>query len=195
MDKDYFADAYSPPGSDVNAGLTSTPRGVELAERATRFLAVMIDGALACIPFLPMLGVGLYFLSAMQFRPPVPGGESSGSRIPGVGDGELLVLLGGGMAIGFLGLLGLAIYQWVLITRTGQSLGKKWTGVRIELIDGGPVNFTSGVLLRNWVPKFMSAVPYLGAIFSIVDALFIFREDRRCIHDLIAGTRVVRHQR
>jgi len=33
----------------------------------------------------------------------------------------------------------------------------------------------------------------LGGIplYSVVDALFIFRNDRRCIHDLVAGTVVV----
>jgi uncharacterized RDD family membrane protein YckC len=94
-----------------------------------------------------------------------------------------------------LGMLGLFIYQWVLISRTGQSLGKKWTGIRIELLAGGAVSFTTGVVLRNWVPKFIGIVPYLGMLFQLVDVLFIFRDDRRCIHDLIAGTRVVRVQR
>jgi uncharacterized RDD family membrane protein YckC len=194
MEKDYLEGAYSPPDSDVNAGLASVPSGVELAERGTRLLAVMLDGALACIPFLPMFGLSLYFFGLMQFRPPA-GGGSTGQSVPGIGDEKLLVMVIAGIGIGFLGLLGLAIYQWVLISRTGQSLGKKWTGIRIELVDGGAVNFTSGVLLRNWVPKLMGIVPYLGALFHLVDALFIFREDRRCIHDLIAGTRVVRHQR
>jgi hypothetical protein len=40
-----------------------------------------------------------------------------------------------------------------------------------------------------------TVVPYLGAIFHMVDCLTIFREDRRCLHDHIAGTRVVRYQR
>jgi uncharacterized RDD family membrane protein YckC len=32
----------------------------------------------------------------------------------------------------------------------------------------------------------------VGNFVGILDALFIFRSDRRCIHDLIAATRVVR---
>ncbi|HIM18116.1 MAG TPA: RDD family protein, partial [Dehalococcoidia bacterium] len=31
-------------------------------------------------------------------------------------------------------------------------------------------------------------------VYSVVDALFIVRSDRRCIHDLIAGTVVVKSQ-
>ena len=43
------------------------------------------------------------------------------------------------------------------------------------------------MLLRAWVTFFLGIVP----LFGIVDVLFIFREDRRCIHDMIAGTRVI----
>ena len=32
----------------------------------------------------------------------------------------------------------------------------------------------------------------LGFVFLFVDYCFIFREDQRCLHDLIAGTQVVR---
>jgi uncharacterized RDD family membrane protein YckC len=32
---------------------------------------------------------------------------------------------------------------------------------------------------------------FWDARFSLVDVQCIFREDRRCVHDLLAGTRVV----
>ena len=35
-------------------------------------------------------------------------------------------------------------------------------------------------------------VPVLGPLASFVDILFIFGASRRCVHDLIAGTQVVR---
>jgi hypothetical protein len=31
----------------------------------------------------------------------------------------------------------------------------------------------------------------VGTFLVLVDVLFIFRKDRRCVHDHIAGTRVV----
>jgi uncharacterized RDD family membrane protein YckC len=48
------------------------------------------------------------------------------------------------------------------------------------------------VLLRAILGGIIGAIPYLGGIYGLVDALFIFRDDRRCVHDHIAGTRVVK---
>jgi uncharacterized RDD family membrane protein YckC len=58
-------------------------------------------------------------------------------------------------------------------------------------LDGAPVNFVSGVLLRNWLMMLLQQMPVVNLILPLLDALFIFREDRRCIHDLIAGTKVI----
>jgi hypothetical protein len=35
----------------------------------------------------------------------------------------------------------------------------------------------------------------LGGILSLADMLFILRKDRRCIHDLVAGTQVLNVER
>jgi uncharacterized RDD family membrane protein YckC len=37
----------------------------------------------------------------------------------------------------------------------------------------------------------LQQIPVVNFILPLLDALFIFREDRRCIHDLIAGTKVI----
>ena len=195
MDKDYFADAYSPPGSDVNAGVRVGGHGAEPAARGTRLTAATMDGLLISVPLLPLLAAGIYYGVRTQLAAARAGMDEDFSKVAFTGTSELTVLLGGAAAIGFLGAVGIAIYQWMLISRTGQSLGKKWTGIRIEKIDGSRVTFGTGVVLRNWVPKVMGAVPYLGMLFHLIDCLFIFREDQRCLHDHIAGTRVVRHQR
>ena len=51
--------------------------------------------------------------------------------------------------------------------------------------------FLKNVVLRNWVNFLICMVPMVGGIYGIVDILLIFRADCRCIHDFIAGTRVV----
>jgi hypothetical protein len=47
------------------------------------------------------------------------------------------------------------------------------------------------VILRGFIPGLIGAIPYIGPLFSLVNVLFIFREDYRCVHDHIAGTIVV----
>ncbi len=84
-----------------------------------------------------------------------------------------------------------SIVQWYLIATSGQSIGKKIVGLKIIKTDGSNVNFVSGVILRSWIPAVIGWVPFVGSIFGIVDALFIFSSDHRTIHDLIAGTKVI----
>jgi uncharacterized RDD family membrane protein YckC len=194
MDERRPANPYLPPESELNQGLVVSAHGVELAERGTRLTAIILDGLIISIPLVPMMVLGVY--AAMHFVPSVAQtGSEDYPVMNSFGSGRLLSWFAGVAAVGCLAMLGIAIYQWILISKTGQSLGKKWTGIRIEKIDGSPVSFTTGVVLRNWVPKIMGAFPYLGMIFHLVDALYIFREDHRCLHDHIAGTRVVRHRR
>ena len=195
MEKDYFADAYSPPGSDVNAGIPATAQGAPLAGRGTRLAAASLDGLLIAIPLLPLLAVSAYYAVRTQMEIVRSSGGAHLDHPSAIVSPQFPGFMVAGTLVGVLGALGVVVYQWVLISRTGQSLGKKWTGIRIDRIDGLPISFGTGVALRNWVPKVMGAVPYLGALFHLVDLLCIFREDRRCLHDHIAGTRVVRHER
>ena len=194
MDERQPANHYLPPASELNQGLVVSAHGVELAERGTRLTAITLDGLIISIPLVPMMALGVY--AALHVFPSIAQtGSEDYPVMNAFGSGRLLTWVAGVAAVGCLAMLGIAIYQWILISKTGQSLGKKWTGIRIEMIDGSPVSFTTGVVLRNWVPKIMGAFPYLGMLFHLVDALYIFREDQRCLHDHIAGTRVVRHRR
>lgn len=90
--------------------------------------------------------------------------------------------------LGVIASLGLLITQLVLVTKHGQTLGKRFIGIRIVLKDtmenGG---FVVNVLKRGLLNGLLSIIPG----YFIVDSLFVFREDRRCIHDMIAGTCVI----
>lgn len=84
--------------------------------------------------------------------------------------------------------LGLLVYQLRLVSLTGQTIGKRLVGIRIVLkeglVNGG---FVVNVVKRGLVNGLLCLVPG----YFVVDSLFVFREDRRCIHDLIAGTCVI----
>ena len=71
------------------------------------------------------------------------------------------------------------------------SLGKQWLGLRIVRVDGSRATFVRAVLLRMLLPWLLAWIPFVGWFLLPVDWLVIFREDCRCLHDLIAGTKVV----
>ena len=74
---------------------------------------------------------------------------------------------------------------------TGQTLGKRWLRLRVVLYDGSPAGFVRGVALRSWVFGAPSFIPSVGGLLLLADLLHVFRSDRRCLHDLVAGTTVV----
>ena len=41
------------------------------------------------------------------------------------------------------------------------------------------------------IMKLVGPIPYIGKFAGFVDILMIFRGDKRCAHDLAAGTQVV----
>ena len=92
-----------------------------------------------------------------------------------------------------LGLLSAAFlgYQWYLITISGQTVAKRWLGIKIVRTDGQPVGFVRGVILREWVTLALAFIPIVGRLFNLVDAVAIFRDERRCVHDRIADTKVI----
>jgi uncharacterized RDD family membrane protein YckC len=88
-----------------------------------------------------------------------------------------------------LGFVGLTIYNVVLLTKQGQTIAKKWLGIRIVTHpDGQNPGFVKAFLLRSFVNAIIAQVVPL---YGIVDVCFIFREDQRCLHDLIGETVVV----
>jgi len=89
-------------------------------------------------------------------------------------------------------MLVLVAVQIVMISVRGQSLGKLLFRIRIaRLRDERNPGFVHAFLLRSVLPGLIEIIPVFGMFFMLVDVCFIFREDRRCLHDLIAGTVVV----
>lgn len=76
----------------------------------------------------------------------------------------------------------------LLAYNDGQTLGKKALGVRVLDKDGTRIGFG-----RAFVREFLlKIVPGLISPFNLIDYLWAtFRDDRRSLHDLAAGTVVV----
>ena len=97
-----------------------------------------------------------------------------------------------GVALAVLGGLALIATQIYLLVTRSQTIGKYF--LKTQIVDfntGVRSDFVQCFLIRSLLNGVIGAVPCLGAIYGIVDICFIFREDKRCIHDLMAKTCVI----
>lgn len=160
---------YAPPTAEV-ADVT-TPGEVALAGRGLRLVGAIIDTVILLVLWWVM-------------------GKLTPLNIysPQMAQAGALTLAG----YGLVGVLLFALVNgWLLATR-GQTLGKMLLGMRITRRDGTAADVLRLVGLRYGVGALITVVPIVGMVYSLVDALMIFRADRRCIHDLIADTIVVK---
>lgn len=159
---------YAPPKAQVAD--VRADGGLELAGRGARFVAVLIDFIVLMAAFWVVSLVTPWNI----FKPdPDPGFRQ-----------EVLAALGSLVVF-------LVIQAWPLIRR-GQTVGKIVMGLRIVRRDGSTASPLHVLVLRYLLPYLLAPFTVLVMIYSLVDALFIFRADRRCVHDLIADTIVVK---
>lgn len=93
------------------------------------------------------------------------------------------------------GVFGFAFFVLVhghLLKTSGQTVGKRIVGSKIVLINDAPAPFFTIIFRRSLPVALASIIPYIGGLLIIIDSLLVFRADRRCAHDLIAGTKVIR---
>jgi uncharacterized RDD family membrane protein YckC len=87
-----------------------------------------------------------------------------------------------------LSVAGLQVYQWYLLVRSGQTLGKRLVKIRIVRQEDDELpGFGRVVGLR----LLLNGVFAMWPPYALMDALFIFGERSECIHDRIARTKVV----
>ncbi|WP_437301653.1 RDD family protein [Sorangium sp. So ce426] len=177
---------YAPPtaSADIRAGGEAEVTE-QLANRSTRFASAMVDGVLAMIAILPAL---VEAASSGLLQQAKQGKEISPYWMFGTSPAQLV------STAAWISLMAVQAY---LICTSGQSIGKRLTGIQIVKKNGSLPGFADGVLLRTWLVGLLGYVPglrQLAGLVAIIDALFIFRGDRRCLHDMIAGTKVIRKQ-
>jgi uncharacterized RDD family membrane protein YckC len=187
--------ADAPPTINPTATEQSIPAvpSTQLAGVGSRLGARVIDWALELICVIPgALLLGGEFMKVLI--------AASRGQEPDLEQLDLQRLGIGVAVMGFMWLALLVVQVWMLTTR-GQSIGKRLLGVRIVKIvhDENPGIVHAWVLrelLISVIGFVLGIVPFIGPflirpVFHLVDWCFIFREDRRCLHDLMAGTKVV----
>ncbi len=168
-----MVDPYNPYAAPVNYGQAMPMQApMRVADLGKRFLGAVVDG-LVGIPFI-VPGYVLMVISSMNDPETPP------------------PLFFVGLALTVVGGLALLILQIYFLATRSQSIGK--VVMKTQIVDvntGQPADLVHTLLLRSFVNGLIGAIPCIGPIYSLVDICFIFREDRRCIHDLIANTVVI----
>lgn len=158
---------YAPPQAELRPLAAA---GTPLAGLGQRLGATLVDGLFGMIAAAP------FFVASVLM-------ENTNPEIDGIPSTALSLMGVGGVLA-----LGLMIYNIVLLSTKGQTIGKKILGIRISNYqDNGNPGFVKAVLLRGIVNGILGFIP----LYGLVDICFIFGQERRCIHDLIASTRVV----
>src|SRR5205823_14534304 len=162
---------YAPPQAAVHDIIDPHAQFV-LADRGTRFGAAMLDG----IIFMVMVYVPFVAFTMVGGNMRTTNDEATRTAILAVG--------------GLLTVVGLVVWCWLTFSnmRRGQSIAKKFLGIRVVRSDGTPVSFGRFFWLRNVVNSLIGIVP----LYGIVDVLFILGDSRRCLHAKIADTMVVK---
>jgi uncharacterized RDD family membrane protein YckC len=159
---------YSPPQTDLTKANVRAEQ--ELATVLQRFCGFLLDILVSLVYYLPLLFV-FGFFSAFS------GGEPPGMVT--------------GLTMGALGFLAFMATQIYFLKTSGQTIGKKIVGTKIVDMDGNKPDLVTLIVKRYLSVQLVSMIPGIGGLLWIVDCLFVFRTDRRCAHDLVAGTQVV----
>ena len=172
---------YEPEGADEMA----------LASPGKRIAAYLINGLIGSVAYIPMIWGAMSmsgsYAAAMDPENPVQV-EPSGFALGMIGLGSVLILA-------------YLVFQAVLMSKTGQSLGKRIMKIKVVNEDGDNPGFAGTVAMREIVPNLVLTVvgmiPFLGIIAQLgfwiacLVMLFLVDRDRRTLQDMIAKTYVV----
>ncbi len=160
---------FAPPGAHVED--VRSEGTLELAGRGTRLLAVIID---------MLIGMIAAWIASLA-TPWSPFAFAHGQSIAAT--------MAMNSAIGF---ILFAVVQSHFLAKGGQTIGKLLLKLRIVRTGGEPASLGRLLGLRYGVGALVQTVPVLGQAYGIIDALLIFRDSRKCLHDTIADTVVVK---
>jgi uncharacterized RDD family membrane protein YckC len=163
---------YAPPRAAVR-DIVDPSLHLAPADRGARLGAAILDTFI--------FGIMVYMPSIVGTTLGAATGEAASS-----GGGETAIAVGG-----VLTLAGLIAWSWLTVRyvrRNGQSIGKKLLNIKVVRTDGGPITLGRLFWLRNVVNGLISVVP----LYGLIDVLFIFGENRQCLHDKLADSVVIK---
>lgn len=155
--------------ADVSTGTDSAP-----ADRIVRLAAAILDGIIVtAIVYVPLLiggGASIYMAILM-------------GREPQIGPAFAVWSL-----VAFVGAIAWLWVTIVFVARNGQTIAKKMLSIKVVRSDGSKASLGRIFWLRNFVNGLLGIIPF----YQLIDILFIFGDQRQCLHDKIADTIVVK---
>jgi len=161
-------EVYKAPESDVTVETDDSTKA--LASRWARLGASIVDTIILMVIFLPIM-----FLFGIFDT--ISAGEEPG----------FLVMLGmAGVSIVIF-----VILNGKLLVNHGQTIAKRLFNIKIVLVDDNQADLTA-LLKRYGFSMLVPQIPLIGTVIGFINVLFIFSSSKRCLHDLIANTKVIK---
>jgi uncharacterized RDD family membrane protein YckC len=164
---------YAPPRAE-EAAPGFAPGPVETASRWRRLGGALVDGLAVVLAHWPANALANHWGVKVALGPLVLNLANTSPQGP----------------VWTITVMAIWVGQSYFIATRGQTIGKMVVETRIVATDGAPASFVKAVLLRTWLFLLLAQLPVVG-YGSIMGVLLIFGPSRRCIHDYVAGTRVV----
>jgi uncharacterized RDD family membrane protein YckC len=171
---------YAPPKSEVADVVADDD---VKAGRGTRLGAAIVDNLILFVPMAP---------AYIRAWPQLQSAAAAGQRTAMSAWGLIANNGGAWFYLGVLCCLIVLLINAMLAYKNGQTIAKKWMGIKDVRTDGSRVSFARIFWLRNAIGIVISFIPLIGAFYGLIDALFIFGSAKRCVHDYIADTIVIR---
>ena len=163
--------AYQAPESSIlEEAVEVKSNSVELASRWRRLGASIVDSIILMIPSMIIMYYTGFFDHVTQ------------GKAPPTTDTLLIFVAGLAIYIAF------NIHS---LKANGQTLGKKALGIKVVDMNYEKPTLATLILKRYFPYAICGQIPAVGQIITTINVLLIFRQDKRCGHDLIAGTQVV----
>lgn len=175
---------YQAPTATAIPDAFNQPGELQLAGRGERFAAAFVDGIINMV-FILAVSFGIMWATSTRSF------EFAGSFLS-LADfanaGFLMTsILTVASALFYIGI------NWKFLTTNGQTIGKKFANIRIVTLDGQRPPISDLILKRYGFYTLVALIPVVGSYLSIINILFIFGRERRCLHDHVARTRVVKN--
>lgn len=168
---------YAPPAAPVR-DIAPEGSSLELAGRGARLGATLLDGlVLALLCYVPVV-------VAIDWRELLRNPENP-DMVAVFMNGKVLLAALPGLVIFA------AITIW-LVLKNGQTIGKKLVGIKVVRTDGSRAGLGRLFWLRNVVINAIGFIRIVGGLVALIDILLIFRQSRKCLHDQIADTIVIK---